>query len=283
MASYNAIDSGYPYRCRGTVQQTDDGLLYLPPALGGSQAGGTPQSRVTLRLEGLGLGWSSLHNRSGGAAVVGIGVRLPNRLWIAGQFTAGGGGTFTDDTTDAQDAGTSDFALETNIANEGYVVACREKFNTVSINVGTASTGGTPPVRAVSYSNADGSGWTTMSNLFVQDGAAANYATGENIVAFAPPSDWGKTQTGGLNSIPEGYYAIRVLSTTAPGGAVGLATAMEVLRLYLLEEAVADNGRGAELTPAMGEIRMPFGTGVAALFSAASPGNRVAAGVRMLT
>lgn len=276
--AFTTVDATQSFKLRGTNQQTDTGLLYTPPSILQHAVGATPQSRTTALLEGLELGYAALHPRwgSGTTGTVGIGARLPNRLWIAGQWTLG---VFVDDTTDAQDAGTSDFALESNIGSEGYVIACREKFNALSINVGTASTGGVP-VRAVSYTNATGDGWTTMSNLFVQDGAGAHYAAGEQLLVFSPPAEWGKTQSGGLSSIPEGYYAIRVLGSTPPSMAVGLATAIEVFRLLLCTEGVADNASW-EAVPARGTHRLPFGNGLAALFETANAGNRVTAQVRI--
>lgn len=262
---YTITDEGCPNRLRGTSQQTIVGLLGVPPA-------GGLGSTSTVLIEGRAVSYASLHNRSGSTITVGVATRLPNPYWIAGQWGLAGGGLYADDTVDAQSTTAGDFPLETSVANTGYVVAALVKFGAISLNVSTPSSGGVP-VRAVSYSNAAGSGWTTLSNLFVQDAAALNYATGENLVVFAPPSDWGKTQTGGLNGVPEGYYALRVQATTAPAQAAGAATCMEVLRFAVGTEAIVDNTT-MEYSPNKGEIRHPESDGIAALFSTASVGNR---------
>ena len=262
---WNTIDAAYPYRLRGTQQQTDNGLLWTPPSYRVNQAGGAPTT-ATLLSQGLALGYVNLHNRSGGAAVLGIGVRIPNRYWVAGQWTDAAGTPFADDTPDAQSTTASDFPLETLTGSDGYVIASRVPFNAISLNVGTASVDGSP-VRAVRYSNTAGDGWTDFANLFVQDAATGQYSTGEQVAVWSPPTDWGRTQSGGLSGIPAGLYAVNVRATTAPTTTAGSATSMEIARLYLLTEAIADNG-SLERAPAVGEIKMiPEGDALVALFS----------------
>lgn len=275
---YNSVDTAQSFKLRGTYQGTNDGLLFTPPSLSQRAVGGTPQSRSTALLEGLALGYVSLHNRSGSTIAMGFGVRLPNRLWIAGQWDDSEATAFTDDTTDAQDAGASDFALETaNVASDGFVIASSVKFNALSINPGTSSAGGV--VRVARYTNLAGDGWTNFSNLYQHDAATANYTAGsESVLVFPDQVDWGVTQSGGLSGIPAGYYAVNVRATTPPTTA-GLATALEVLKLYMLNEGVADNGtlERPEAVP----LRMPSGDGLVAFFGTASDGNRVLAQVRV--
>lgn len=265
--TYNTLDFGTAVRLRGTNQQTTTGLMPSP----------WPSYRVggdTVRLEGCSLGYVALQNRSGSAGVVGFGGRLPNRLWRAGFWSQDNG--YTDDTVDAQDTGASDFAMEAlGAANSGFVVISPVKFNAISINVGTASVGG-GAVRDVAHTNADGSDWTTLSNLFIQDGASSQYAAGENLIVFPEPAQWGQVQAGGLSGIPAGYYALRVRSTTVPVTTAGQATAIEVWNLSVLTEAVADNGV-YEWAPTKGEARFPYADGFGVLFETASPGNRVTA------
>lgn len=287
MSGYNSVTRAHPYRLLGPGnQQNDTGLIYTPPSLRQVQAGGTPQSVVAALLEGLGLGSFELQNRSGSTGVLGIGVRLPNRLWIAGQWDDSETTAFSDDTADAQDTGTGDFALETTTVNDGFVVACREPFNILSIDVGTASTG--TPVRALRYTNSAGDGWADApANLFIQDGASGNVSiTGttvanEYLIAWDIFSDWGRVATGGLSGIPAGYYAVNVRAPTAPTIAA-VADALAVGRLYHLVEGITDNT--AVFRDFAGkDRRMPFGNGLVALFETANVGNRVSAEVRMLT
>ena len=277
--AWNFVDAAYPYRLRGTNQQTNTGLLWTPPSYRVNQSGGAPATS-TLLCQGLALGSFSLHNRSGGSIIAGIGVRIPNRYWIAGQWDDDGATPFSDDTADAQSTAASDFALETTTNNDGYVIASRVPFNAISWNIGTASVGGAP-VRAVRYSNAAGSGWTDFANLFVQDADTGQYTTGEQILVVSAPVDWGQTQAGGLSGIPAGLYAMNVRATTAPTTTAGIGTSLEIFRLYLLTEAIADNG-SREWTPTNGAMKMPpEGDALVALFSGtANNQNRATASVR---
>src|ERR1043166_2077550 len=101
---YTPIDTAYPVRLRGTNQQTDVGLLYQPPRY--NVGGSVP------RGPGLALGYFALHNRSASSlTAAGIGVRIPNYLWIAGQWTDSTT-TFTEDTRDAQGRAPADLPLE---------------------------------------------------------------------------------------------------------------------------------------------------------------------------
>lgn len=242
---YQTIEEAYAYRLRGTNQQTDVGLLWKLPSYKVNNSGvGLPTYGIE-RTPGLGLGYFSIQNRSGAAAVVGLGVRIPNRLWVAGQWVDATN-TFTDDTADAQNTTTNDFPLETTTTSDGYVIASPVKFNAVTINVTTASVDAGTVARAVRYSNTAGTGWTNFpaNAIWVQDGAALNYVAGENLVVFEPQTDWGRVTA--ISTIPTGWYAINVRSTDEPATTAGLAKAIEVCRLYFLKEAVADNGTNTQ-------------------------------------
>lgn len=278
MPGYNTIDVGYPYKLRGTNQQTNTGLLWRNPLY---RANGTQRA-----IEGLALASYALHNRAGSAVVAGIGVRIPNELWIFGQWT-NATTTFTDDTTDAQDTGTDDAALETTTNNDGFIVASRVPFNVLSFNVSTASAGGAA-VRATRFSNAAGTAWATaISNLFIAPTTAGDYATGENVVAFAAPVDWGKSVSLATN-LGDGYYAMNVRATTAPSGTAGKMTAMEIFFFPQLTEALQDNAilsdnfAAGELKLARDSVNGYYGDALVALFSTANDQNRVTAQVRPL-
>jgi len=267
---YASIDAGCPNRLRGTSQQTQVGLLYTPPS------GSLGAYTSTDLIEGVAIGYAGLQNRSAATIQVGVGARVPNRYWIAGQCTAT---TFTNDTTDAQSTTAADFPLETaSTNNSGFVIASTVKFNTISLRVSTASAGGAA-VRSVSYSDsAAPQGWTALSNLFVQDAATGDYATGEQLIVFAAPNDWIAT-VAALNGVPAGYYAIRVLASTAPTGTAGVAACMEAWRINLATEGLTDNNTW-EYSPNKGEMIFPESNGVGVLFSTANIGNRATLHVR---
>lgn len=196
------------------------------------------------------IGEGAIHNRSGSSAVVGIGGRLPVDLWKAGQWTDATT-TYTDDTTDAQDAGTSDFALDTlNTDNDGFIVLSLVPFNIISVVVGTADAGGAP-VYDLAYSIAGGT-WTTLTNTFV---APTFGATGEQLIWFADPANWAVTEAGHATGIPTGYYAIRVRATTAPTGTAGLASVLVLGKMFYSTEGIADNATW--VIPQDGELWLP--------------------------
>ena len=258
---------------RGTSQQTNDRLPWLNPS---ARDGGTSAPLGG----GSALGWVQIHNRSSATINYGIGFRISNRAWIAGQWDDDATTPFTNDTTDAQDTGADDFALESTTANDGYVLACRYKFNAYSINVGTADVGGTP-VRAIRYSNLAGSGWNAdPSNLFAAPTTSGAYSTGEERVIFIPPDNWGRTQAAGLSGIPGNMYAINVRATTAPSTSAATANTIELWNLLFLTESLADNVTAThELRP--GEAYQPDGDALGVWISSVSAvQSRVSALVR---
>lgn len=182
------------------------------------------------------LAYMSMQNRSGGAANIGVGVRIPKALWKAGQWT-NATTTYTDDTTDFQDAGTSDAALETTTNSDGFLVSSTKKFNALCIAVGTASVG--VPVRVLEYSSGT-STWTAITNYISFAGSGAVYGTGENVIVWVPPANWSVMASGHGTGVTVGHYGIRIRATTASSTA-GVASTMSVHRLYFLTEGLADN------------------------------------------
>jgi hypothetical protein len=291
---YTPVEGSQEYRLRGTNQQTDTGLLWMPPSYRANPRG-LPGASSTLRINGgLGVGYFSLHNRSGVATTSwGIGVRVPNHLWIAGQWTDATT-TYTDDTASAQDTTTNDVALETAAtANDGFVVASRVPFNCISLNISTASVKGTTVARALRLSNAAGSAWATAittADVPIFDGAADDMATGENLIAFIPPSEWGKSSSL-ATGLRDGFYAANVRATDAPDTTAALARAIELWRIFFITEAVSDNGTlsqdfGAKEFPmAWDAVEGFYGDGFAPLFgtaTATNEQNRVTALIRAL-
>lgn len=271
--TFQTVTAGLHTRFRGTNQQTDTGLLWAAPTF-------LDHNRLANRVPGAAVAAFSIQNRSGQTAAVGFGARIPNHLWIAGQWDDTGGATqYTDDTADAQSTATGDFALETTTNNDGYVVASQVPFNAVTINVTTASVDAVSVARAARYSNTAGTGWTSLANVYVQDSSATNYATGEALLVFAPPLDWGKI-TANTGDIPNGYYAINVRATDAPGTTAGVAAAIELWNIFYIKESVTDNTT-LEYIAAYEPWYLPYCTGLAALVSdVTAVGSNVVAQVR---
>lgn len=248
-----------PNRLFGRVQTPTH--LFTPATI----TSPTDSFRYALALE-----WARLHNRSGGAAAVGLGVHLPDALWVAGQWTDATS-TYTEDTTDAQDAGADDVPLSTLTNNDGHVIAAEVPFNAVSYDVTTAEAG-SAGTYAVDYW--DGSAWTAMSNLF---SLPTFTPAAEHVLVFGLPADWAKGGSG--TGMPTSKYAVRVRATTAPGTTAAVAQRLHLARLCLLAEAVADNGE-LRFEPGYPAARLPLldqGDGVCAFFSTANGGNFIEA------
>lgn len=212
------------------------------------------------------LGEFNLHNRSGGSAYVGIGGRLPQSLWTAGQIVAAG--SYTDDTTDAQDAGANDFALTTTTNNDGFAIFSLLPFSIVSINVGTAAAGGSP-AWDLAYTLAGGT-WGTITNAYV---SPLFTATGEQLIWFEPPTDWAPAEAGHGTGVPVGSYGIRCRATTAPNATAGLATNIVLGRMLLSTESVDDNS----VLNNIGGVELalpPQCDAICAAISTANPQNR---------
>lgn len=277
IATYTSlIDLGMPNILRGNDNsQNDTALPYLNPlSRGGSTSGGT--AGVQERTEGIAIGYVSLLNRSGGAAVVGLGGRLPNYMWQAGQWVDATT-TYTDDTTDAQSAAGTDFPLETLTINDGYIIASRVPFNAISIDVGTASVDAVSIARAARYSNSAGTGWNALTTLFFS-GSATNLATGEAVIAWETPTDWGVHVSGLGTNTPVGRYLINVRTTDAANTTAAVADNLSIYRLYFLE-SIANNAT-KEINFAPAEAWLPNVDALVAFFSVANASNKLTALVR---
>lgn len=287
IAEYAPIDARSSVRLRGANAQsttTLDGLLYRPPTPGrttqlfGSREGGLTaapgggigESMVT----GIGLGAFELFNSSAGSITVAVGVRIPNTLWRAGQWVDAAATPFSDDTADAQSTTTGDFALNTTVNNDGFVIHSAVKFNALSINVGTAGDASTNAMRFV---NPAGNNWSALSTLYFSESLAA---TGERIW-FWPTlgEEWGRVQNIGLSGIPASRYAVNVRSTTAPAATVALANAIEVYHFYFVREALGANAAWQWTGGSMESAMIP-GDALVAFFGTADDLNRLTALIR---
>ena len=212
--SWNIIGKLQSYVLRSTYQQTPTGLLWQPPGITQRvvDKDGNPSSYVCQL--GAQLRRWSLYNAAATGAV-GIGFRIANQYWVAGQLS-GDGLTFTDDTVNAQSGISNAFPIQVVGADQtGFVVACIKPFAWVSMNMTTAETdagGATVPDHAVQYSNAAGTGWSSAAGMFTDGFTKTDtvWGTGAHEFVWMPPTDWGKVVS--LATIPLGYYALRFTS-----------------------------------------------------------------------
>lgn len=215
---------------------------------------------------------ASVNNRSGAANTVGIHFPMDNSRWKFGQWDDSGGASYTDDTTDAQDAGASDVTMFlANQADDGFVVQGLDKFGVIAIDVGTAEAGS--PVYVADYWN--GSAWSTLTTIIVPTG----YTIAEHVIAFAPPTDWAALAAAdtpvATDGLTTGYYAVKISASTAPTTSP-LATQVWVSRLYDFREAADDNSvTNFTAEDTVRGIRLQGGESIAALFETAAAGNAI--------
>lgn len=180
---------------------------------------------------------ATVQNRAGASNFVGIGFKVDNSRWKAGQWDDSETASYIEDTTDAQDVGANDFALTTTTNNDGFVIQSLDKFGIVALQVGTAQAGS--PVYEYTYWN--GSSWTALTTIEVP----TSYTVAEHTIAFFAPTDWAALAAAdapvATDGLTAGYYAIRLRATTAPSTAP-LATQIWVAKVYDFKEDVSDNG-----------------------------------------
>lgn len=271
-AYQSIVDVGQSTVLQGDANaQTNTNMLQLNPGFLDSRG-----NRV--RTRGTGLGYVRLFNGSGSTGYVGIGVRIPNDLWTAGQWVDATT-TFTDDTLAAQDRLATDFPLETLTINDGFLISSDVQFNAVLIDVITASNlAAGDPVRAARYSNAAGTGWAALTTV-AHTAATVEYAAAtETVIVWDVPLDWGRHVSGLGTNTPLNRYLVNVRATTTPDTTAGVATALSIYRIYFLESIATATAKTVDFTGA--EARLPYGDGVVGFFAVASAGNRVTALLR---
>jgi len=169
---------------------------------------------------------------------------LPDRAWSAGQLDAAG--TFTDDTTDAQDIEIDDFGLFTTTANDGFVVAASIPFNVLSIDQTTASAGGSP-IFDYAYWGRPTTGLASASDAWVVVtpvvSASFTAAADERLVVLPVPfrAPVATTVASPGGGIPPARYAVRVRATTAPSTTGGSAARIYVGRSVYWQTSVTAN------------------------------------------
>lgn len=130
--------------------------------------------------------------------------------WYAGQWDDGAAPEFIDDTTDAQDEGTDDFALATTTANDGFYIAGVTTFNKVVVK-GAPQFDGSPVAEYTYY--AGGETWTALTMTTTPTWTAA---AGDKTIEFDLPFD----SDGNLAWEPYGDVDTQVDPTGVPGGAL---------------------------------------------------------------
>lgn len=161
-----------------------------------------------------------LQNISAGTVSLCLAGFFPDSAWTAGQWVAVGT-TLTDDTTDAQDAGTNDFPINTTTINDGHIIGCTYPFGLVSYDMTTATIGGALE-GIIEYWN--GTAWTAIAatgmHVDIPRVAGVQWAAGELIIMFDPPVDWAVGGTG--TGVSATKYNLRYASSAA-GTTAGLA------------------------------------------------------------
>lgn len=123
--------------------------------------------------------------------------------WYAGQFTPW---TLSDDTTDAQDAGTADFQIGSTVVNEGFYIACDYTFNKVIFHTAEQATGS--PAAYFQYWN--GTAWAIFTTTTIPDWDGA---AGDRTWEFDLPLDsdgtllWQPYAESGITGVTGKYVA----------------------------------------------------------------------------
>jgi len=131
---------------------------------------------------------------------------LGTQAWV---LAVAGSETFTDDTTDFNDAGANDCAmLPAHVAvGDAFYIGYTSPFLKSKLTIGTAKAGGTGTYR---WEYWNGTAWAALT---CQDDTTLLTATaGTNYVSFAPPAAWvANTAANGPNG--EALYFIRFTCT----------------------------------------------------------------------
>lgn len=219
------------------------------------------------------LEYAELQNRNTGtlnAALVGL---LPDAMWHLGTLAAADG-AYTDDTTDAQDAGAGDVPLEakTGNANSGFMIGASMPWGAASLNVGTAGIGSS---QEHTYKYWDGASWATLTPVLIAGPTAAGelWASGENVLLFDPPVDWavGGTPTA---TVPQTEYNVQVVMTV-DGSTDALLTRAFVGVVLFSSKTIAAAPGSYSVGPGS-EIELPgYIVGVNGAFSTITIPNKV--------
>jgi len=197
-----------------------------------------------------------LSNRGAAMAMAAVAL-LKDAVWEAGQWV-NSTTTYTADTTDAQDADTNDFALETATgANDGFIVGADIPFGAISLDITTAQAAASA-VHIVEYWN--GSAWTAIAaaGMLVDIARSVVWPTGEFLILFDPPADWAKGGSG--TNVNQDRYNLRVRGTPTTGTVAGLARRIYVgVPLVTLSLAATDSSTERQLAVDLDFVSQTYG------------------------
>lgn len=157
--------------------------------------------------------------------------------WYAGQYTAIGT-VFTDDTTDAQDAGTDDFQVCSTNNGDGCFIACDVAFNKVIFR-GCQQAAGSPA--SISYQYWNGTAWASPTVTTTPNWTAAE---GDKALEFSIPLDadgvlsW-EPYDQSTSVFLANKYVLRITFGTAPSGAFS-ADYIDVYHTQYLTQIMQD-------------------------------------------
>lgn len=222
-----------------------------------------------------------LFNGSASTVAACLAGLFPDSAWEAGQWVDATT-TFTDDTTDAQDADTNDFGINTTTINDGHLIGCDYPFGLISYDM-TQATTGAALAGVLEYWN--GAAWTGLvaAQMLVDipRSAGTQWATGELIVMFDPPADWAKGGTG--TNVNANRYNLRYRSSAA-GTQSGLARRLYVGTPITSFGAIATKVEASRIYPEEG-IELPQGIvriGCAANLAAGTVSTVVGSGLEVV-
>lgn len=123
------------------------------------------------------------------------------------------GGAFTDETTDANDAGADDVVLvpASPVNNDAFYLGYAYRFTEVQVNTSTVATDGT-----VTWEYWNGTAWTALTS--VSDDTSSFKTSGLKSVTWALPWNWAKNT---VNSQGPYYYVRARVSSAGTSTALG--------------------------------------------------------------
>lgn len=215
-------------------------------------------------------------NSSGSDAKAGWGHSILDADWKFGLWddnANSGDGSFTDDTTDAQDAGTNDTALGLDVDdNTGFVVLAKQFPNIIKLAIATAEAGSASTAVVEYWST---SGWATLTTIEVPDYTA----TGDQYLVALKPVDADLLASGDVPvdtaGADAGYFAVKVRFSTAAGTSAPIATDLSLVKLLDYVEKVADGTASVEREYLPGTLRIPAGCSFIPYCSTANAANWV--------
>lgn len=173
-------------------------------------------------------------NNSGSAIDLGCAWKLPDARWTYWALDDSATPDATEDTTDAQDAGTGDIVLFTTTNNDGHMLCSEDIFSGIGYTVSQDdATNGT---YVLSYYNG-----TDFSSTVTAIQAVSDWTVGEQIITFPPPLDWAVGSTTAVGGpADDDQYCMRVRATTAPSQQTE-GTIAWLLRFEKYRQSISDN------------------------------------------